>query len=251
MSSNGGRPIYQVISDQLRTEIQTGIRPPGAQLPSETELMATYGSGSRATVRRALAILETEGFAKLVPGIGMFVPQPPPIVTLRTSRFSRTARAAGKGALDVDADLLGLSWRPELLEVSDITAPPEVASVLGEEQARRYWRRIWMGDVPVQLAESYLPASIGLEWSWGTPAPGGLYGLLERQGYPVTRFREELTARPARPDEATALGIPTGSVVITVIRHAMTETGRVVEVYEAVTIANRHRYVYEFDVPED
>ncbi|WP_405779327.1 GntR family transcriptional regulator [Streptomyces sp. NBC_00859] len=57
--STDGRK-FQVIADDLRTEIADGVHRAGGQLPSQRELQATYGV-SRETVGRALEVLRDEG----------------------------------------------------------------------------------------------------------------------------------------------------------------------------------------------
>jgi GntR family transcriptional regulator len=54
------RAVYRQIADHLRAEIERGVREPGSQLPSESQLMAEYDV-SRVTARRALALLVTDG----------------------------------------------------------------------------------------------------------------------------------------------------------------------------------------------
>jgi GntR family transcriptional regulator len=222
------RPVYQQIADALRERVRQGVYPPGSKLPSETELVGEFDV-TRVTVRRGLAVLEQEGLTESVRGKGVFVTQSPPVLALRTSRFSRAARRAGRGALAAEAELLG------------------------EGQAAVKRRRMWVNDVPTQLADSYLPLSIdnAIGWSAGAQAPGGVYGLLEEHGYRIVRFREELTARRASPEESVALQVPPASPVVLVVRHAIGETGRVLEYFESVAAADKHRYVYEFDAPDD
>jgi GntR family transcriptional regulator len=246
------RPVYKQIADTLRAKIRDGTYPPGSQLPSEPALVEEFGV-TRVTVRRGLAVLQQEGLTEAIRGKGVFVPKPAPVLAMRTSRFSRAARRAGKGALAAEAEALGLSWRSELLEECTLELPPEVAEVLGESRGAVKRRRMWVADVPTQLADSYLPASLDDEigWSRGEQAPGGVYGLLEQHGHMIARFREELAARPANPEEAVGLHIPQGSPVVTLVRHAMDESGRVLEYFDSVAVADKHRYVYEFDAPDD
>jgi GntR family transcriptional regulator len=253
IDTRSDRPVYQQIADELRTRIHRGVYPPGSQLPSEGDLVGEFGV-TRVTVRRALAVLENEGLAELVRGKGMFVPQPPPVLALRTSRFSRAARQAGKGALAAEAEALGLTWRSEAIgEPAVVILPPHIAEVLGEDQAAVKRRRMWLNDVPTQLADSYLPLSVdaAIGWSAGAQAPGGVYGLLEQHGHTLARFREELAGRRATPEEAVALHIPNGAPVIALVRHAIDTSGRVVEYFDSVAAADKHRYVYEFDAPAD
>ena len=53
-------PLYVQIRDRIVEAIGTGDLPPGAQVPSEPELVSAYGVG-RPTVRQALALLRREG----------------------------------------------------------------------------------------------------------------------------------------------------------------------------------------------
>jgi GntR family transcriptional regulator len=246
------RPVYRQIADDLRAKIRSGVYPAGNQLPSEAALVEEFGV-TRVTVRRGLAVLQQEGLVEVVRGKGMFVPKPPPVVALRTSRFSRAARRAGKGALAAEVEALGLSWSSELLEECVLDLPGEVAEVLGEPRGAVKRRRMWVEEVPTQLADSYLPLSIdeAIGWSAGAQASGGVYGLLEQHGFVISRFREELAGRVADPEEAVALHIAPGAPVITVVRHAIDQSGRVVEYFDSVAVADRHRYVYEFDAPDD
>jgi GntR family transcriptional regulator len=252
IDSRSDRPIYQQIADTLRAKIHNGTYPPGSQLPSESHLTSEFGV-TRITVRRGLSVLEAEGLAHLVRGKGMFVSQPPPVLALRTSRFSRAARHAGKGALAAEAEALGLTWRSEHLEAATVTLPPDVAQLLGEDQAAVKRRRMWVDNVPTQLADSYLPLSLDTEigWSTGAQAPGGVYGLLEQHGHLIESFREELSARHATPEEAIALHLASGAPVVTLTRHARDSNGRILEYFDSVAAADRHRYIYEFPAPPD
>jgi GntR family transcriptional regulator, sialic acid-inducible nan operon repressor len=61
------RKIYQEVLDRLMQRISSGAIPPGAQLPSERELMEEYGVG-RPAVREALQTLERSGIVEILHG---------------------------------------------------------------------------------------------------------------------------------------------------------------------------------------
>lgn len=61
------RKIYQEVFDRLMEQIRSGALPPNAQLPSERELMETYGVG-RPAVREALQALQRSGIVEIVHG---------------------------------------------------------------------------------------------------------------------------------------------------------------------------------------
>jgi DNA-binding GntR family transcriptional regulator len=69
---SGLLPHYRRIASDLRVAMETGQLTPGSALPSEAELIAVHGV-SRATVRRALASLETDGLISTHPGKGRYV----------------------------------------------------------------------------------------------------------------------------------------------------------------------------------
>ncbi len=61
---------YQSIADELREQIRSGSYLPGAFLPTEKDLQATF-QVSRSTVRRALAALADSGWAEVKPKRGV------------------------------------------------------------------------------------------------------------------------------------------------------------------------------------
>ena len=61
---------YQSIADDLRGQIRAGRYLPGAYLPTEKDLQASFGV-SRSTVRRALANLAECGWAEVIPKRGV------------------------------------------------------------------------------------------------------------------------------------------------------------------------------------
>ncbi|WP_189829045.1 GntR family transcriptional regulator [Streptomyces subrutilus] len=66
-------PVYQRIADDLRRGITDGTFPPGAQIPTEADLLERYGVKSRATVRQGLALLVHEGLIEARRPRGHFV----------------------------------------------------------------------------------------------------------------------------------------------------------------------------------
>jgi DNA-binding GntR family transcriptional regulator len=72
LGDTGLRPRYRQIAGELRTSIEAGRPPGGARLASEAELMARF-KVARATVRQALALLESDGLVITYPGNGRYV----------------------------------------------------------------------------------------------------------------------------------------------------------------------------------
>src|SRR5690606_25013339 len=68
-------PLYAQIKELLRERILDGSYKPHEQMPSESEMMATFGV-SRITVRQALNDLQQEGLIFRIHGKGTFVSKP-------------------------------------------------------------------------------------------------------------------------------------------------------------------------------
>lgn len=62
---------YQRVKQHLKEGLASGQWPPGAQMPSEAELVAAFGV-SRMTVNRALRELQAEGLVQRTQGVGTF-----------------------------------------------------------------------------------------------------------------------------------------------------------------------------------
>lgn len=65
-------PRYRQIAAELRAAMEDGRLPAGSALPSEADLTARHAV-SRATVRQALAVLESDGLITTYPGKGRYV----------------------------------------------------------------------------------------------------------------------------------------------------------------------------------
>lgn len=67
-----GTPVFRIIYENLKRDIERGDYAAGAQLPSESELCRAYGV-QRDTVRHALQKLVDDGLIFKRPGRGSYV----------------------------------------------------------------------------------------------------------------------------------------------------------------------------------
>lgn len=70
--ASGRTRLYQTIYEEIRSEITSGRLSPGDRIPTEQELMASYGV-SRVTTTRALQMLQSDRLIVRKPGLGSFV----------------------------------------------------------------------------------------------------------------------------------------------------------------------------------
>lgn len=89
-----GEALYKQVAAKIREAINTGTYRPGQPLPSETDLMGTYGV-SRPTVRQAVSVLRSEGLVDVIHGKGTFV-RSLQVTGGATAPLTRTITRAGQ-----------------------------------------------------------------------------------------------------------------------------------------------------------
>jgi 8-oxo-dGTP diphosphatase len=121
------RPVYKQIADALRDAITGGELQPGAQLPSEAALTATYGV-AQGTVRRALSLLHVEHLTEARHGRGVFVRAPDPVPPARHTVNVLAVILDKDGLVLAVRERDGALWRPPggLVEL-DETLPGALA----------------------------------------------------------------------------------------------------------------------------
>ncbi len=72
LSNSSGKPMYEQITEQIKSEILTGVRQAGEQMPS-IRTLAKELRVSVITTKRAYEELERDGFVETVPGRGTYV----------------------------------------------------------------------------------------------------------------------------------------------------------------------------------
>ncbi len=122
-------PPFRRIAQTLRDEIGSGRLGPGDRLPSENQLAEQYGT-TRPTVRKAIALLRSEGLVISQQGRAVFVRLRPRIKMLLTGANYRTRRDAGVSNFIAEAAAQGQHATQRLLGVEEALAPVEVAERL-------------------------------------------------------------------------------------------------------------------------
>lgn len=226
------QPLYKVVIDTLMDRITSGAMPPGAMLPSETQLGQELGV-AQGTARKALSELEARGIVRRVQGRGTFVTQ-------RTTedslfRFFRLRRPDGqmdppslvsesireRASTKAERDVLeGAPTR--VLEISRIRA-------MGDDDR--------VSEVSVVSSERFP----GLRDR--SPLPNTLYVFFQ-QAYScmILRADESLSATVADEAIAEALGVDPGTAVMEIYRRAFDPRDKVVELRTMTCATVAHRY---------
>ena len=208
---------------------------PDAAIPSERELMSTYGL-SRATVRRAIEALISDGLLQRVHGKGTFVARPRLESRLHLASFSQDMRRRG---LEPSTRLLGL----------ELAAPP--AEVAAWFDADRAWRvdRLRLADgQPIALEASWYSADL-LPDLGGHDLGDSLYALLaDAYGVVIDSADQTLWGESAQGRTAGLLACPPHSPLL-VFRRLSTSRGRPVE--HAVSHYRGDRYQLHMSLSRD
>lgn len=233
-SRSHSTPAYARVAEALRTEIADGTLTAGDRLPSEHQLMATYGV-SRTTVRRALAQLATANLVRTHQGRGTFVaPQ---------------GLSHGLGDLtSLTQVMLDRGLTPGICCV-DVNPDPDPPLDAREFlQSERIWRasRTRTGDHRrFCTQESWLPDELGRQIDpRQLEERQSLYELLrDVADVPPAEATETIRAEAAGTDEAQRLEVPTGSPLIVIYRWTQDRQGRPIEYARSASPGDRYEYV--------
>lgn len=240
----------EYILDELKTQIQVGKLTEQAKLPSERDLSQKYRV-SRMTARRALQMLEGEGFVTRHPVRGTFVGG----IRERLHEQHRIAAEELRRSGSFLKDMEFRGFRPELYwleEPSLVSATDDVAEHLtipeDTKVLKRY--RVQLADgLPYRIQESYYPADLFGELLTTDIGDKPLFDWLkERHGLSAIKAKEELTARLATVEERYHLQISPNAPVVDLYRIVLADSGRPIEWAHIVAVAALYTFTYEYDI---
>lgn len=251
-------PMYRIIADELRQEIESGQLSPNSQLPTELELRDRFNA-SRNTIRDAVKTLINLGLVATRPGQGTFV-------TERIDPFVTTLSA------DADAGFGGGEGATYLSEVSRAHRVPsmseprveiqlaagEIANRLrvdeGTQLVSRHQART-IDNTPWSLQTSFYPMTFVLKGATrlleaANIPQGTVQYLQETLGLKQTGYRDWITVRSPDATEMTFFRIPEdGRVpVFEVFRTAFDESGNPMRVTVSVFPADRNQFIMDVGV---
>jgi GntR family transcriptional regulator len=247
------QPPSRTIAETIRSQIESGELPPGAQLPSERELARTYGT-ARNTAREAVRILSDAGLVITDHGRGNFVRPHTTLIRLGNDRYSPRHRETGLSPFLLECAKQGKTGRFEVLSIDRVQPPPEVAERLKvPAEAESVLRRenvFYADDDPVNRVTTYIPWDIAegtglLEEE--VPHQFGIHGVLEERHHVMTRIREEVSTRMPRPDETAALQLRPGVPVLDVWHTSIDQDSEPYELTQFVMRGDMTGLLY--DVP--
>lgn len=245
-------PVYQQIADDLRRQISDGTFPPGAQVPTEAELLEKYGElhgvRSRQTVRQGLGVLVHEGLIEARRPKGYFVIQRKRLVYRPQAELRQKPPE-----VDIFTNLVqeedGRTPSQEI-EVSIVDPTPAIRERLGLEPgelvgARRRVRKL--DDVPYNLNDSYARLSLvqGTDFMHPGDVARGTNAVLGELGHELVYGFHEFYLRMPMPDEVQRLQLGAGVPVAEHLSTTFDSEGNPVQVTVNLIPGDRHVIVFE------
>ncbi len=217
---------------RLQADLAIMIRqsPAGTQLPSEPELAKSLGV-SRATLREAMRMFETQGLIRRRQGAGTFVVGLPPIIESGLEVLESMLTLARRTGLDVS---------PGPVTIEKALADAETAEALEiavEAPIIRIARTMSADSRPVAYLVDMLPAEIIQPEELTNPTEpfafgkfdGSVLDYLRMRGDPLTISRANITATNATSEVAKMLEIQRGDVLLQFTAKLFTASSKVVD----------------------
>lgn len=223
---------------QLR-DLLIGMVVPGKAIPSERELMLSYGV-SRSTVRKAIDGLVADGLLQRTHGLGTFALRPRLESRLHLASFSQDMRRRGR------------TPSTRLISVALGEPPIAAADALGLKPTELAWqvRRIRLADgEPIAREDGWYPAGPLPDLDQQDIAGGSLYEILgQHYGRWVDYAEQALWGEAADADSARELAAPLHTPLL-VFRRISAAGGQPIEY--AVSQYRGDRYQLHMELGQD
>lgn len=159
------QPLYARVKSHIVNNIRSGAWAPGARVPSENELVESFGI-SRMTANRALRELTSEGFVARVPGVGTFVAELPARTSLMELRN-----------IAEEIEARGHRYSARIVSRGEATATLALAEDMELNPGQKLFHILVVHEengVPVQLEDRYVnpqvaPDFLAQDFSHVTP----------------------------------------------------------------------------------
>ncbi len=214
------RPLYARLADELRASIRDGRHPPGALLPSESELAVRHGA-SRGTVRHAIALLAAEGSIASRRGARSVVLAQP-----RTQSFGELL------SFSAWAHAIGEVPRGRMVELRRRRAAPAEAERLGLRAGADVYKLVrvrLLGERPVMIERTTFVESVGVLLGSLRLEVDSIYERLAERGVVFAHARHVIEALGADERDAALLEVPAGTPLLRQQRRTTSPDGSPLE----------------------
>ncbi|MFM8900870.1 MAG: GntR family transcriptional regulator [Burkholderiales bacterium] len=203
-------PMHTQIREIIRRSVLDGSYPPHSQMPSESQMMETYGV-SRITIRQALGDLQKEGLIFKVAGKGSFVAKPKAFQNL--SRLQGFGEAMGASGYETFSQVIS----SKQVKASELVAKRlqlKTGAPVFELQRLRYLNR-----EPISVDVSYFPRELGQRLAQEDLPTRDIFVILENDyGLHLTHADVQIEAISANDTLARQLRIAEATPLLRIER---------------------------------
>lgn len=223
------QPLYARVKDHILDHIRSGAWGPGTRVPSENELVESFGI-SRMTANRALRELMAEGFLTRVPGVGTFVKE----------QAHRTSLLELRNIAE-EIESRGHRHTARIVAQTEVASNPALAEEFESKAPDRLFHIVMVHEencVPVQIEDRYVnplaaPGFLAQDFAGTTPTAWLLATV------PVDELEHTVEATLPAPDQQRLLGIGPLEPCLALHRRSWSR-GRVVTVATLTYPASRY-----------
>lgn len=227
-------PKYARVVAELQRRIERGDYPPGTLLPSEHQLVESFGV-SRPTIVKALTALRHDGWIATEQGKGSFVRGRPALADAQRTRPA-----------DNLLELPETGLAGELVQAGVKLAPLHVGALLGLDSGARAFvrQRVLSSDgAPAELAAAWMPLDLAKGTDLASPDlldESIRHHLQTRKKVRFDHAVERVSARRPTGEEASLLQVVADAPVLNVIVTAYDPNGKPLVVMDIVLPGDRH-----------
>ena len=211
-------PLYHRVAQHITAAIERGDLVSGDRLDGEIGLAQSLGV-SRATMRRAIEELVSDGVLVRKHGVGTQVLSPPNL------------RKAGVRSLFDELAAAGRSPRSEVIQCEVVEADVDVAAALElpvGTAVTHIERLRYADDVPFAIMRNWIPAAL-VQVDAGRIETGGLYEELRNSGIRMRVARQSIGAGVASAGQAQLLDVAPGAPLLNIHTVTLADLGYPVE----------------------
>ncbi len=236
ITKNSTQPLFEQIKADITQKIQSGSWPSGSQIPTETDLMASY-SVSRITIRRAVEELCKEGILTKKQGKGTFV-QEKKIFRKLEHMISFSAACTSNGMHPSSYVVKRSVLQPDSAEIPECRELRN-DSVIYIQRVRR------ANDIPIMIENNYYPYT-PYSFLLTEPLNDSLYQLLETRNVFVGCSQNSyIDAVKASQETAFLLSVRPGDPVFILYTEVYDTHNHLIHAGVQQIAASRYRFCYE------
>lgn len=229
-------PLYKHVYNKLKDSIINGEYTINSKLPSETDLQKNFDV-SRITIRRAVEMLQTEGYVEKYPGVGTIVEDNRQVIKIRnTSGFRK--------------DNMKYNPKSKLIKFKKVIAPLEIQSRLELEPNAYVYKIVrlrFIDDNAVGLHTSYVPTSvIKLKQSDFLSENSSLYSLFAQNNIQINSADEVTDVKQGSEKVNKLLGISEKLALLCINRTTYNENETPIEYVDIYYRTDKFKYQTKF-----